>query len=104
MFLNNPKIIGPFYKCEGGVSGTDAQTNVKNTKQETRNKTVKHIRGLLVCITAKQKTIVSRNVVSVIKQCLIRETCFHQNMCEKANQQSISSYVVVYMVSNKRFR
>ena len=47
----------------------------------------------------RKKHIVSRNVLR-IKQCLIRETCFQQNMCETADQQSISSHMVVYMISN----
>ena len=61
----------------------------ENERQKTRN--------------TKQKNIVSRNI-SGTKQCLIRKTCFHRNMCETANQQFISSHMVVFMVSNLRCR
>ena len=36
------------------------------------------------------------------KHCLIRESSFQRNMCETANQQYISSHMVVYMACNMR--
>ena len=69
------------------------QTRVK--KQETRIKKqngLAHLR-FLVCDTTKQK-----------KHCLIRESSFQRNMCETANQQSISSHMVVYMACKMRCR
>ena len=38
------------------------------------------------------------------KHCLIRESSFQRNMCEVANQQSISSHMVVYMACKMRCR
>ena len=43
------------------------------------SKNTKHICGLS-SESVRNKHIVSRNAVSGIKQCLIRETCFHRNM------------------------
>ena len=71
------------------------QTRVK--KQETRIKKqngLVHLR-FLVCVTPKQKKK---------KHCLIRESSFQRNMCETANQQSISSHMVVYMACRMRCR
>ena len=70
------------------------QTRVK--KQQTRIKKqngLAHLR-FLVCVTPKQKK----------KHCLIRESSFQRNMCETANQQSISSHMVVYMACKMRCR
>ena len=71
------------------------QTRVK--KQETRIKKhngLAHLR-FLVCVTPKQKRK---------KHCLVRELSFQRNMCETANQQSISSHMVVYMACKMRCR
>ena len=38
------------------------------------------------------------------KHCLIRESSFQRNICETANQQSISSHMVVYMAWKMRCR
>ena len=61
-------------------------------KQETIKKQngLAHLR-FLVCVTPKQK-----------KHCLIRESSFQRNMCETANQQYISSHMVVYMACKMR--
>ena len=67
-----------------------------NESQETR---IKKQNGLahsrfLVCVTPKQKK----------KHCLIQESSFQRNMCETANQRSISSHMVVYMACKMRCR
>ena len=66
-----------------------------NESQKTRNKRqngLAHSR-FIVCVTPNQE-----------KHCLIRESCFQRNMCETANQQSISSHMVVYMACKMRCR
>ena len=47
---------------------------------------------------------VSRHSETKKKHCLIRESSFQRNMCETANQQSISSHMVVYMACKMRCR
>ena len=66
-----------------------------NESQKTRNKKqngLAHSR-FIVCVSPKQK-----------KHCLIRGSGFKRNMCETANQQSISSHMVVYMAYKMRCR
>ena len=64
-----------------------------NECQKTRNKKHETIRFSTTAIYrlrhSKTKNIVSRNVVSGIKQCLIREICFHRNMCKIYSQSTI---------------
>ena len=58
----------------------------RNENQETKWFSTSMVYRLRHCET---KSIVSRNVVSGIKQCLIRETCFHRNMCKTKTNVSL---------------
>ena len=44
---------------------------------------------------SKTKNIVTRNVVSGIKQCLIPETCLHRNMCETKTNVYLSKVSLI---------
>ena len=65
----------------------------KNKKQETKRFSTFAVSRLRHSETKKKK-----------KHCLIRESSFQRNMCETANQQSISSHMVVYMACKMRCR
>ena len=59
-------------------------------KRETRN--TKQNGLYRVHHSETNKKINSQNVVLRIKQCLIRETCFHRNMCETKSNDYVSLY------------
>ena len=70
-----------------------------NERKKTRNKK-KETKRFSTPAVYRLRHSETKNIVSRIIQCLIQETCFQRNMCETANQQSISSHMVVYMASN----
>ena len=69
------------------------QRESKNKKQESRNK-----RFSTFAVSRLRHSETKK------KHCLIRESSFQRNMCETANQQSISSHMVVYMACKMRCR
>ena len=73
------------------MAATNESKKTRNKKHETKRLSTFAVSRLRHSETKK-------------KHCLIRESCFQRNMCETANQQSISSHMVVYMVSKMRCR
>ena len=72
-------------------AGANESKKTRNKKQETKRFSTFTVYRL-------------RHSETKIKHCLIRESRFLRNMCETANQQSISSHMVVYMACKMRCR
>ena len=68
-----------------------------NESQKTRNKNQETKRFNTFAVSRLRHSVTK-------KHCLIRESSFQRNMCETANQQSISSHMVVYMACKMRCR
>ena len=64
-------------------------SKTRNKKHETKRSSTCAVYRLRHYETKKN---VSRNVVLGIKQCLIREPCFHRNMCETKTNVYVSLY------------
>ena len=69
-----------------------------NESQKTRNKKQETKRFSTFAVSRLRPSETKQ------KHCLIRESSFQRNMCETANQQSISSHMVVYMACKMRCR
>ena len=86
---------------EGQVMKDASQKSLRaatNESQKTRNKNQETKRLSTFAIPRLRHSETKK------KHCLIRESSFQRNMCETANQQSISSHMVVYMACKMRCR
>ena len=69
-----------------------------NESQKTRNKNQETKRFSTFAVSRLRHSKTKK------KHCLIRESSFQRNMCKLANQQYISSHMVVYMACKMRCR